>query len=138
MATLVASAVAASMIDSLPTTDAARPPSKAFEVVVPPPSSPHNEFKKYPEIDAAVEEESEGEDIEPAFYYEDMGIPVFTPVCFPCGCGGGEAEEREGGRLMIRARFARFFASRLWPSSGAFPSSLTRSTTTVCFRVSSR
>jgi hypothetical protein len=49
------------------------PPQK-IEVVIPPRQSSAEEFQRFPELDI------DNEPIEPAYYYENMGIPVFTPV----------------------------------------------------------
>jgi hypothetical protein len=76
MAALVATAVAAAEPLQTPAEEA--PAAKKFEVVVPQRKTSLEEFQRFPEEEA----EDDGEVIEPAYFYEGGGIPVFTPVCF--------------------------------------------------------
>lgn len=55
--------------------------SSKFEVVVDSKVENPEEYVTLPKI----EDDLDDEVIEPAYYYENMGVPVFTPVCFSCG-----------------------------------------------------
>lgn len=49
------------------------PSAPNFEVVIDKPDINREDFERFPELEDIGP-------IEPAYYYEDMGIPVFTPV----------------------------------------------------------
>jgi hypothetical protein len=76
MPTLIGSAIAAAEV--LKQDEDPLVPSR-LEVVVPLLKGSNDEFEKFPEID-------NDEVIEPAYYYDNLGIPVFKPVRFLLGC----------------------------------------------------
>ncbi|KAI5782942.1 JmjC domain, hydroxylase-domain-containing protein, partial [Pyronema domesticum] len=86
MAALVARAVEAALPESATASTTESPAVKNFEIVVPKRSAAAEEFEKVePETESfkAVEEQEEEEEmepIEPAYYYDDGKIPVFTPT----------------------------------------------------------